>query len=327
MLITAQTIQSQFPPAERISRIELRDVLTDYFGLHHGTKPQRHADPRALESWRDWRSLSDIAQRAGLTATSGEFLAAVADSQREILLSSYNANVTDISRLVETIEVRNFKKTELPVLSDSAEIPEMQGEDGDISPLRMTISESPASGQLREFLAVFRVSRTVWESIGEQLIRSIRAFGQKFALLEAKLLAETIEAATLTPVSGSMDATGLAAGLAALRDSLNDAGQKTNLAAYTLLVPTATEYAARVLKRNADLDGMEVVTNPYLTSGRFYLVANPQLSPALVRLRLRGSTGPRIGMQFGFERNPEFFIGLDTSFVHTGAPGLVEVAV
>ncbi len=325
MLITRQSILSDIPVKDRIHPAELIDVLRDYAALVRHQKPLRHADPRAVDLWRDWRSLADIAQRAGLAATSGEFMAAVADSQRETLLSGYQASIADVERLVETVPVQNFKNTELPILSSSAEIPELVGEDGDVGLLRMAISETPTTGKLREFLGTFSVTRVVWESIGESLWRSIRQFGQRFALLEMKLLAETIEAAALTPVSGSLDATGLAAGLAKLRTTANDSSQPANLTAISLVCPPALEYAAHVLRTAAGLS-FAVAPNPYLSGTGFYLVADPTISPALVRLRLRGNDGPRIGMQFNYQRNPEFFIGLDVSFHYTGAPGLVEVS-
>lgn len=160
----------------------------------------------------------------------------------------------------------------------------------------------------REVVTLKTFSRTV--RIGDHLYYSDRSgifidLGKQFALSAASIAADlSFGLLTSNPVmmdsepwlavnqgnqaatGAALDATSLGAALAGLRaQTIN--GLRLNLAGAFLLVGGNEELAARQLTRDYFTEReMSVVTDDRLTGHGFFILANPKIIPAVVRLQM-----------------------------------------
>lgn len=201
---------------------------------------------------------------------------------------------------------------------------------GDFGPLKFKITEAARSGKLRQFGGKVKFSKAVWWSYGEMLSESITDFaGTVFSGIEMRLIAEMLEAASLTTVtSPALTAAGLQ-NAAAMRAQLNGAGQKSNLSIASIIVPPALEMTAKTVRTSLDWAGLNIVINSELTSSeRWYAVCNPIFSAPILRLQLRGAGVPRVYSSIrdsGLETGMAFAVDHSVDFVIASAPGLVRV--
>ncbi|SMB28616.1 protein of unknown function [Sterolibacterium denitrificans] len=93
-------------------------------------------------------------------------------------------------------------------------------------------------------------------------------------------------------VGSAFSENALGSAMAALRNQITPAGAIANLGTKNLVVASDLEFAARKLIHESGLGNtVYVVVSPWLANGRWYLTADPNLSPAVGLMHLEGSGG------------------------------------
>lgn len=303
---------------------DVYDLLPDFLRAQAGTRSATE-HPLVERLIREKQTLHGIRSEAGMTAV--DFLSAMANSLSQLSASRFEDANADIQKIVADTVVENYKSVALPTLS-MPEPSEMSEESG-FKQLKFVITESARSGKLRVFGGKVRFSKSVWTSYGEFLAGEIQAYTSVFSLIEQRLIAETLEAGSLTTAtSAPLTIAGLNKADNSLRDQTNGAGQKCNLSISAVVIPPELHCTARVVRAALDWPELAIIVNNSLTSATtWYAFANPQTSGALLRLKLRNAgvpvvydsareSGPETGMSFALEHSVDFVL--------SGAPGLIK---
>ena len=311
-------------PLDALDGPTVKELLPDYLRNQVGN-PRKVEHPLIDDILQQKLTLRDLQTRSGLTAS--DFAVVMQDSLAVLLVSKFGLFSADFNQFSRSIDAPNFKPLATATLSAAEPAEVFEG--AELPTIKAKVTEGGRKGQLRSFCGKISFSRAVWETYGGELVEGILAYANVFAQIEQRIVAETLESATLTTATGSLNAAGLGVASKTLRSALNAAGQTCGLGIHCLVIPPALEATARQLR--ADMGGWPafVVVNSFLTSDvRYFAFANPVLSAPLLRLRLRYGGVPRIytnknemalKAQFAFEH--------DVDYVVTPAvPGIVEVA-
>lgn len=232
-----------------------------------------------------------------------DFSRIVADGVRAVTLQSY-AMQADHLTYVTPFEVNNFLPGQIPALDSDLKL-EPISEDAEIQQGVALVEGGAQSVKLTTFARAIGISR-------EAIINdSTAALGRVFAELgasagrtEARLLAKALEAnqvlddgaVTFDPAYSNVvaDAFGWGALVTAttlLRTQMTQAGQRADLKARFLVVAPDLELPAQSVVTEAGLD-IKVFSLANLSSGRWFLLADPLACPAVGVLRLAGAKSP-----------------------------------
>lgn len=311
-------------PLSDLTPADVRELLPDL--LHSHGKRRLH--PLASEIQRQEKSFHQIREMAGMTV--GDFLSAAAASLSSLVISQFSDATADIRKIARNVDVRDYRANALPTLA-MPEPPEVIN-DGELQTLRFKVQEAQKSGKLRQFGGKVRFSKAVWWSLGEELASGISDYAATvFGAIEMRLIAELLESGTVTTVASSALAeAGLNNVAEAMREQLNSAGQRSNLAINSIVVPPKLEMTARKLRRDLGWDGLGIVANAWLTSNStWYAVANPAISAPLLRLQMRNGGIPRVydnARESGPETGMSFAVEHAVDFVLASAPGLIKAS-
>jgi len=219
-------------PLDALDPATVRELLPDLLD----PRAKRRLHPLIPEIRRQEKSFNQIRELAGMTV--GDFLSAMAGSLSSLVVSQFSDATADIRKIARNVDVRDYRANALPTLS-MPEPPEVV-DDGGLQQLRFKVVEAQRSGKLRQFGGKVRFSKSVWWSLGEELATGIVDYASSvFGAIETRLIAETLEGGTVTTVASSgLGETGLNSAAEAMREQLNSAGQRSNLAIGSIIVPS-----------------------------------------------------------------------------------------
>lgn len=327
--LKAQQRAARMPQVIRETRIEPSeplfngDALPDFLRLHAGAVRPDRAHPDALSAWRNGLSLAELRTRSGYSTS--DFALALSGGMTTVMLQKFESQNTANQLFCRNLDVDNFHLQELPALAMGA--PGEVTEDGELPGVKLEISASSADGQVKSYGGKLSFSKSLWSSHGETIVQAIQNYSAVFSSLEARLIAETLEAASPTTLTGcGLNLVGFNRAVEALMQTMNAAGQRCNFSPFGLLVPPQEYGTALALRASLGLPSLAVVANAYLTSDvTWYLFCNPATSAPLVRLRLRLGGVPRVMMSLReTETGPKFAIEHTIGFAYTNVCGVIE---
>ena len=280
-------------PLDELSPADIDDLLPDLLLALSGQRRALRAEHPAVASvLREKLSLDGLRTRAGMTIS--DFGNSLAAGLSTLVVSKFASQNSDLEKVCSTVDLPDFRANALSSLS----MPEVSEsfEGMAYEALKFTISEAPAAGRLRTFGGAVRFSRPIWSSLGEALAVQIPVYAAAvFSSIEARLLAELLEAGTITQSTNGATYGGLPEAAVSMRTQLNPAGAKANHPIYGVIVPPALEMPFKAHKVALGWPDLVICVNPFLTSDTtWYAVANPSIAPSILRLRLRGAGRPSV---------------------------------
>lgn len=244
-----------------------------------------------------------------------DFAKLLADGAQQATIAAFEGQA-DYSAFTSVIDVKDFQPSEIPAMDNDLSLQPL-GELAEIQRGFAFAATGGATVSLTTYARAVSISRQLIfnDQIGA-LTTIFKTIGTNGARLEARLVAEALEAnanlddgqpvfaAEFGNLLASDLATGLGAGIAALRTQLTSAGERADLRARHLVVEPVLEYTARNLVLNSGLD-VTVTTLANLPTGRWFLMADPKVCPTVCTLRLNGAKTPvRVEQKrrdFGFD--------------------------
>ena len=317
-----------FDSLRHMSRDDLAEALPDFLRLASGSPVrQSRLHPIAAAAYSERLSLQDLKMRSGMT--SADFASGMESGLSQLMLTKFSARISEVQSITATKYVDDFKETDFLAVSLS-EPAEEATDNPDVPFLTTSISENVRTGQLRSFSGRLRFSRPVWKTWSGELMNAIDQYGSAiFPGLERKVLAETLEAGTWTAGNGALSISSLNDAAKLLRNSTNDAGQKSNLPIYAIAIPTELEMTARSIRQTFGWPDLKIVVLPDLSSDTtWFAIADPSISAPIIRMVLRSSPDPRVYSNPRLIEGAEFLVQHDFNFVEmSGVPGVVVMTL
>ncbi len=290
---------------------------------------------------RDGRGLSAPGAVLGAGLSSSDFKTVLSNTLKVPAIHALTAHAGH-RQFCKTIEVQDFKSHEFPSVDTDFSLIEtdtLHEFPYDIS----TVASAGLSAVVRTFGRNVRISRQTIINDDVALITGIFSnAGASASRREAGLVYELIEQ---NPTLGdgmsmfhadhgnievsALDETSLGSAIAKLRLMQTPAGADANLPAAFLVVAPGLELVARKLVHQCNLD-LVIVASAWLPAGRWYLTADPELSPCVGILHLRGSNG---GLLIGPRQEDiaddgvPIGIRFDTGVVALGRVGIIKGGV
>ena len=279
-------IPTPHPLAEQVGRMPLRE-LAEQFG-----------EAWAASTGTPLRATFN-AFKAGISST--DFGSAMGTGLREMMLHVFAA-MSEHRKITAPLEVRDFRTIDLDFLDIGGTLAPT-GENGEIQAQDQgVIIENGGSAQLTSFARTLYISRVVIVNDSWNILqRAFASLGGSSARLENAMVFQALEAnPTLgdgeplfhadlgNVVAGTLDATGLAQAMAALRNQTTPSGQVAGHRAAYLAVSPALEFTAIKLVHEAGLN-LEVIASPNIPAARWFLFADPTSAPVVTRLHLPGA--------------------------------------
>ncbi len=314
-------------PLDRMTPADIRELLPDLIRAAASRRNTRNEHPLVTPILREKLSLAQLREMTGMTTS--DFLSAMTNGLSVLLVSRFEVANRDVQTVTAPVDLTDFKSTTLPHLALAAPtgpIPESV----EFPTLGVTITEAPRSGQLRTYAGKVRFSKAVWASYGEQLSADLVDYAaNSISLIEMKLLAELLEAGTITTSSSSpLTTAGMNSVANLLRTTTNSASQLSNYGIFALIIPPELEMTARVLRTALGWPDLKLVVCPNLTSATsWFALADPSRAPAILRLRLRGGGIPKLvsnARESGPETGMSVVVIHDVDIALSGAPGLIK---
>jgi len=302
-------VQRPHPLAESLS---LRDIA--YAVGYHTSRPG---------------SIEPDMSVAARGLTSSDFSALLADGVRSATLAAYDSQAEHLA-FVAPFDVPDFKPVSLPAVEADTDLRKVD-EHGVIQQFVALLGSGAVKVGLTSYAARVGLSRIAM--VNNQLAEfgtALSGIGANVGRLEARLVAEAMDgeanlddgapvfdAEHLNIVASALDAAALGVAMANLRLQPTASGQKADLRARHLVVAPDAEVTARTLVREGGLDLIvSVLAN--LTTGRWYLLADPKLCPTVGVLRLAGAKKP-LRVESGVPRYRASDAIPDASFVTVAA--------
>lgn len=291
------------------------DAARDAFKLRAGLINPGAAHPNAFEIASSTRMLSAIAELCGAqnsadrplgSAHNAAFAQGLASSDFKMLFADVAKSATILQltghsahRLIcSTRQVRDFNPTLFPSADNRVDMEEIE-ENGEVTSVIVVSQTSGLTSKLRTFGANVFVSEVAIKNddVGA-IVGMFGNIGATSARREAEMVYGLIESNPILAdfelmfhsdhgniVAADLDAAGLAAAMAALRKQPLPGGGAADLMADTIVVSPEMELTALTLIHQAGLK-ISVISAPWIAAGRWYLMANPSLSPVIGLLRL-----------------------------------------
>lgn len=263
--------------------------------------------------------------------TTSDFQRALVNAVQRLIVERYSASA-EYHRLVRTIELANFKPVDFPALSlrmsEDDDVPTSEGAEAthrvDVVALRAGLSAS-----VRSYMRLFGITRRL--VINDQLDvvgAALSEFGIFAARREARAVfgvltgnptladgRELFNATDKNVVADALGEASLGAAVAKLRRQTTIGGGETGHAPRFLLVAPEQEVAAWKLVASLTAGNaaapLEVMSDPLIPNGTWFVLADPAIAPVVGFLKLRGAPTTRIDL-----RSPGYFDGLVQAFLH-----------
>lgn len=233
----------------------------------------------------------------GLGLSRSDFGMNLGGSFRHLASRRYS-EFADHLPLCAVLPVRDFEPVEFPDVMAEQDL-ELIGEGGEYTSSSL-VSYGPVSSRLQTYGHVINISRHLIVSDDIQLVNNLFAqFGSSAARVENRLVFERLEAnpnmqdsaplfhADLGNVTvDPLNADSLASATGMLRRQPLLRGEPANNKARFLVVSPDLEIIAKGLNKDHDA-GLEVIASPYIKDGRWYLMADPEVSPVIHRMILQ----------------------------------------
>lgn len=290
-----------------------RDALLIRAGARSAVDPDLHPDAAALAA-SGANLLGSLREAEVATAgqpgqpvvaagfSKGDFGHALADVLREVVIVALRANLHH-ERLCARLEVPDYRPMRFPSLAIDVSFAQAN-ELNEFTQASLRATEG-LSAQLRTFGRDVVISRRALVDDNMDLIgRAFKNVGAAAARLEAELVYALVES---NPVLSDGEATfaaghsnilaaaltesSLSEALGMLRSLVDPFGRRMNLDASVLVVEGRLEALARRFVRDSGLD-LAVVASPWLATGRWYVLPDPDVAPILGLLRLEGTKHP-----------------------------------
>lgn len=235
--------------------------------------------------------------------TSSDFRDLMSDVIAQVAVVGYEKQADHLAFCAQ-VPAKNMKPTSVPGLdADVNLMPLLEG--GQIEWNTAITVEGEQSLQLVEYARIIGVSRRV--IVNDQLAavaQVVRLVGAAVSRLESRLVAATLEQnknlSDGNPVFhvdfGNVVVDGLATGFskatAALRKQLTSSGQRADLRARHLVVEPDLETTAMSLVNDLGFSDIQVSVLADLPAGRYYVLADQDISPTVAVLRLYNAKNP-----------------------------------
>lgn len=230
-----------------------------------------------------------------------DFSRALADGVAQVTIKTYSSQAEHL-RFCAVQSVQDFQPAELPALDTDISL-EPLGENAEITQGYAFLTAGAMQVRLNTFGRAVVISRQAIINDQTDAIGKIFAsLGLSAARLEARLVAAALESNPILDdgavtfhddyknvIADNTLNIGLA--MALLRTQTTASGARADLAAKNLIVSPGLEFTACKLIQNTGLD-IQVSTLAYLPVGRWYLTADPAISPTIGVLRLFGAKTP-----------------------------------
>lgn len=256
------------------------------------------------------RSLESGMSTLALGMTTSDFSGAIVSGLEPITIAAYHAQAEHLAFTVPQ-EVANFKPVPIRAVDMDVDLVQLS-QGAEIQHFSAVLAGGARQAALDSFGRVFTLSRQA--VVNNQMVDFGRLFssaGSNAARLESRLVAAAMEsnptlddgqvvfaAEFLNVLPGPdwhLDGPGLGVAMRMLRQQPTASGQMAGLRARHLVVEPSLEWVALSTLRaiNADIT-VSVLTG--LPTGRWYLLADPMVSPTVGVLRLHGAKDPvRVG--------------------------------
>lgn len=232
-----------------------------------------------------------------------DFSRALAEGVAQVTIKTYSSQAEHL-RFCAVQSVQDFQPAELPALDTDISL-ELLAENAEIMHGYAFLTAGAAQVRLNTFGRAIVISRQAIINDQTDAIGKIFAsLGLSGARLEARMVAAALESNPVLDdgavvfhadyqniLASNLTGPNLGLAMALLRTQTTAAGNKADLAAKHLIVSPEDEYMARQLILESGLD-VQVSVLAYLPSGRWFLTADPAISPTIGVLRLLGAKTP-----------------------------------
>ena len=227
-----------------------------------------------------------------------DFSKLLSDGAQAVVSRTYSAAAAHLA-YTSIVIAKDFRHIDLPGLDADIQLDLLN----DISEFKQAdapIAPGAQAVQLVTYGRALHISRQVVinDAYGflQRLFANIGASGSR---KEAELLATQLESAQLlddglpvfdetNTLAGELTGPNIGLAMTKMRNKLTPAGQKSDLAAKHMIVSSDLEFIARTMVHESGMP-LEVHALAHLPTGRWFLLADPQIQPALGLLRLAGS--------------------------------------
>lgn len=298
-----RVIHEERPFDPDAARRDWRHALRDGMALRHGVRVDR---PHPFAAELVDMPFQQMARAVGVGLTTSDFSEILTDGYSLVLPTLTDSNPADY--LVRDQFVSNYKNFSMGTIDYQG--PHQLFEET-IPPFQQ-FSHQAVSGQLLEYAITIRLSlELLIDDSGHSrglVDEMIRQSVQLLARQDLILIAAALEAngtlgdgnplfGTANTVSGATSAniTHFSSAINKLQTQVTTQG---NLACAepAILLVSPDWYCEWAVALSAIFEGIRIslASNPYLASKTAYLLADPKKTTSLVRLRMRGSTGPKL---------------------------------
>lgn len=285
------------------ARREWRHAIRDAMALRHGlqvTRPHPFAGELADMPYHR------LARSIGVGLTTSDFSEILVDGYSVTLPTLNDENPADL--LVRDQPVRDFKLFKMGTID--YEGPHQLFEET-IPPFQQ-FSHQAVSGALLEYAITIRLSRELLiddtghsRGIVDEMVRqSVQLLARQDLILIASVLETNANLGDGNPLFGTSNTVSGAtsASVSHFSSAINKLQTQTTAqgnkacAEPAILMVSPDWFAEWAVALSAVFEGIRITltTNPYLESKTAYLLANPKRTTGLVRLRMRGVSGPRL---------------------------------
>jgi hypothetical protein len=272
-----------------------------------------------------------------LGLSTSDFVSALSSTLRKATIRALLAS-SEHRLFCKTFDMPNFLPQEFPNIDIDLNLTE-NPESAEATYNVNIVTTAGVNAKVRGFGRNVNISRSVILNDDIQLIAGVfTSAGNAASRLESALVYALIEQ---NPTLGdgmamfhashanieftALDETSLGVAIARLRNMITPSGATTNMAAKYLVVSPSLEMPAKKLVYQSNL-GLTVIAASWLPAGRWYLIADPELSPCIGLLYLRGSsTGIVIGPRdTGAQDSTGLAIRFDVGVAPVGRVGIIR---
>lgn len=311
-------------PQNQISAKELFAAIPDAIQIKAGLSPV-HAHPLAdrvanmslremaifageVEAVATGRRPERDAAIMGMGLSRVDFKTALGDGFRTLAAQRYDA-FADHLALCAPLLVANFQPVELPNVSADAALKEVS-ELATFQASSIAATAGNVTAQLKTYGRIITISRQIIINDDIGLLDNVFAsFGSSAARIENRDIFNGLEANPILqdgePLFHSdlgnieaeaLSADSLAAAVGKLRSQPLRHGEPANNKPRFLVVAPELEMLAYRLNHETG-NRLEIISSPNIQPGRWYVFADPAISPVVQRLMLKGSDGRPIAIE------------------------------
>lgn len=239
----------------------------------------------------------------GRGMSTADFSRVLADGVGQVTIKTYSSQAEHL-RFCAVQSVQDFQPAELPALDTDIGL-EALGENAEITQGYAFLTAGATQVRLNTFGRAVVISRqTIINDQTDAIGKIFASLGLSAARLEARLVAAALESNQVLDdgavtfhadyknvIADNLTGPNLGLAMERLRTQITTAGNRAALAAKHLIVSPENEFMARQLILESGLD-VQTGVLAHLPVGRWYLAADPAISPTIGVLRLLGAKTP-----------------------------------